>query len=201
MDYGNSQKATVMKFDGTNWVNIGNAGFSAGLVSCTSIAISPADGQPYVAYQDCGNLCKATLMRFDGTGWVNVGNAGFSPYTAYYTSLAFSPIGQSYVAFQDWSIEGETTVMYYDAPVGINEIKGSMVSLYPNPASEIITLEISGESIGSNLSIMSITGQELIACPIIEPKTQLDISTLPNGIYFVRLANDKSIKVGKIIKQ
>ena len=29
-DCGNSWKATVMKFDGTNWVNVGNAGFSAG---------------------------------------------------------------------------------------------------------------------------------------------------------------------------
>ena len=140
-------------------------------------------------------------MRFDGTGWVNVGNAGFSPYTANYTSLAFSPIGQAYVAFQDWSIEGKTTVMYYDSPVGINEIKGSMVSLYPNPSSESLTIEISGQSLGYNLSIMNIEGQELIACPIIEPKTQLDISTLPNGVYFVRLANDKSIKVVKIIKQ
>ncbi len=28
-DYLNSYKATVMTFDGTNWVNVGNAGFSA----------------------------------------------------------------------------------------------------------------------------------------------------------------------------
>ena len=29
-DFANSQKATVMRFDGTNWVYVGSAGFSAG---------------------------------------------------------------------------------------------------------------------------------------------------------------------------
>ncbi len=200
-DSKNSYKATVMKFNGTSWVYVGNAGFSAGEVACTSIAISPADGQPYVAYEDCGNSCGTTLMRFDGIQWIYVGTGGFSAYSVYYTSLAFSPSGQSYVAFQDWSIEGKATVMYYDVPVGINEIQESGLSLYPNPASEEITIELSGELIGSTLSVMNIEGQELITCPGIAHKTKIDIRTLPNGVYFVRLTNDKTIKTGKIIKQ
>ncbi len=200
-DLANANKATVMKFNGTNWVYVGNPGFSTGIVSCTSLAFSPADGLPYVAYEDCGNLCKATLMRFDGTSWASVGNAAFSAYSVYYTSLAFSPVGQSYVAFQDWSIEGQATVMYYDAPVGINELQESGFTLYPNPASDVITLEISGESVKSNISIINIEGRELIAQAINEPKTQIDISALPSGVYFVQIANDKSIKTGKIIKQ
>jgi hypothetical protein len=200
-DQAIANKATVMKFNGTNWVYVGNPGFSSGIVACTSLAFSPADGLPYVAYQDCGNLCKATLMRLDGTVWESVGNSAFSAYTAFYTSLAFSPIGQSYIAYQDWSVEGNATVMYYNAPVGINEIQESGLSLYPNPASKVITIEITGEFIKSHLSITNIEGQELIAQAISESKTQLDISRLPNGVYFVRLANDKSIKNGKIIKQ
>ena len=66
-----------MKFDGTNWVNIGNAGFSAGISYYTSLAFSPT-GEPYVAYQDCVNHYKATVMKYDGTQWVNVGNEDFS---------------------------------------------------------------------------------------------------------------------------
>ena len=65
-----------MKFDGTNWVNVGNAGFSAGEAGWSSLAFS-SSGQPYVAYTDYGNSDKATVMTFDGTNWVNVGNAGF----------------------------------------------------------------------------------------------------------------------------
>jgi hypothetical protein len=36
---------------------------------------------------------------------------------------------------------------------------------------------------------------------ITSPKTQIDISNLPNGVYFVRLTNDKTMEVGKFVKQ
>ena len=70
-------KLTVKKFDGSDWVNVGPAGFSAGLALSTSLVFSPAN-EPYVAYNDGGNSDKATVMKFDGTHWVNVGIAGFS---------------------------------------------------------------------------------------------------------------------------
>jgi len=36
---------------------------------------------------------------------------------------------------------------------------------------------------------------------LIDPKTQLDISGLPQGVYFVRVQDEKMIEVEKIIKQ
>jgi hypothetical protein len=76
-DEADSDKATVMMFNGTNWVNVGIEGFSAGAVNWTSLAFSPT-GEPYVAYEDFVNFQAATVMKYDGTNWVNVGNAGFS---------------------------------------------------------------------------------------------------------------------------
>ncbi len=63
-DYGNAEKATVMKFDGTNWVNVGNAGFSAGTTDCESLAFNPSSGDPYVAYEDGANSYKTTVMDY-----------------------------------------------------------------------------------------------------------------------------------------
>jgi hypothetical protein len=59
-------EVTVKKFDGTHWVSIGTAGFSAGSAEYTSLAFSPT-GVPYVAYQDHVNGSKATVMKFDPT--------------------------------------------------------------------------------------------------------------------------------------
>ena len=67
-----------MKFNGTNWVNVGNEGFSAGEADYTSLAFNSSNGVPFIAYSDYVNSQKATVMKFDGTNWVNVGNAGFS---------------------------------------------------------------------------------------------------------------------------
>jgi hypothetical protein len=112
-------RATVMKFDGTNWVNVGNAGFSAGGSWCTSLAFSPS-GEPYVAYGDYGNSYKATVMKFDGVSWITVGNAGFSAGLADYTSLAFSQSGEPYVAYSDSGNLWKATVMKYDGSNWVN---------------------------------------------------------------------------------
>jgi hypothetical protein len=52
-----------MKYDGSSWINVGNAGFSTGSVGDTSIAID-ATGTPYVVYRDVINRHKATVMKY-----------------------------------------------------------------------------------------------------------------------------------------
>ena len=74
-----------MKFDGTNWLIVGNAGFSPDMVAYISLAFSPA-GEPYVAYEDHANSEKASVIKFDGTNWINAGIAGFTAGAAYYIS-------------------------------------------------------------------------------------------------------------------
>ena len=118
-DSDNSNKATVMKFDGNNWVNVGSAGFSAGDAQYTSLAIAP-NGTPYVAYVDAGNSNQATVMEFDGFNWVYVGNAGFSAGIANYTSLAIASNGTPYVAYQDSGNSNKATVMQFDGTNWVN---------------------------------------------------------------------------------
>jgi hypothetical protein len=91
--------------------------------------------------------------------------------------------------------------MYYDAPAGIRELQSSQILIYPNPATDKITIKILGKPAQSGLSIVNIEGQQLITRQITEPKTQINISTLPSGVYFVRLTNERTVEVGKFIKQ
>jgi hypothetical protein len=120
MSFGGADKATVMKFDGTNWIQVGIKGFSAGQVAFVSLAVSALDGQPYLAYMDFGNSYKATVMKFDGNNWVNVGNAGFSAGQVWCTSLAFSPPGQPYIAYTDFGNSQKATVMKFDGTDWMN---------------------------------------------------------------------------------
>jgi hypothetical protein len=191
-----------MKFDGTNWVYIGNHGFSEGEADYTSLAFSPS-GQPYVAYTDYVSYNRgAAVKKFDGTNWVYVGVMDFSNASATYTCLAFSPEnGQPYVAYRDNGQTYKATVMYFDAPSGVHELNSSQLSIYPNPATNKITFEFSGATKENVVSIVNLEGQELITSKISGTTTTVDVSTLTNGFYFVRLTGDNTVCVGKFIKQ
>ena len=201
VDYVNNRKSTVMKYNGTLWENVGNEGFSLGKVEYTSLAVSPIDDQPYVAFADMAHAGRTTVMKFDGTNWVNVGTAGFSAGRVWSESLAFSPIGQPYVAYNDGVNSYKATVMKYDFPNGNIEPRQSLPSLYPNPASNELTIESLPIPALSQLTISNIDGQQLITRQITQPKIQLDISSLPSGMYIVRLTGDKTVSTSKFIKQ
>lgn len=68
----NNGKVTVKKYDGTNWVTIGAAGFSL-YVPTTKLDIRlDLNNTPYVFYQ---NMSSGTyLMKYDGANWIQVGS-------------------------------------------------------------------------------------------------------------------------------
>jgi photosystem II stability/assembly factor-like uncharacterized protein len=88
-------------------------------------------------------------------------------------------------------------------PVGSNDItsESKLLKIYPNPSSTHVTIETFSIPTKSRLSIMNPNGQELITRQITEPKTQIDISNLPSGLYFVRVTGERTVEVGKFVKQ
>ena len=72
------------------------------------------------------------------------------------------------------------------------------LSIFPNPPSTHITIETPHEG---QLTILTLQGQELINQQITEPKTHIDISSLPSGIYLVKVTGERSVTLGKFIKQ
>lgn len=51
------------------------------------------------------------------------------------------------------------------------------------------------------MTIMNLHSQELINRPMTGRKTEIDISALPKGAYFIRLTSERTLEVKKIIKQ
>jgi len=190
-----------MKFNGNSWVNVGNAGFSAGIVQDLSLAFNPS-GHPYVAYQDCGDSCKAIVVKFDGNSWVNVGNLGFSEAAADYTSLAFSPSGQPYVAFEDCGDSLKATVMKYDSVFGgINELGELELTLYPNPTKINMTIEFKDKiKIIKDIEIYNSIGQKVFEIKSNQEKFFLNVGNYPKGIYFVKVKADTAIYFEKFTK-
>lgn len=123
-----------------------------------------------------------------------------------------NPIGTSTalnsVFFTDtetgWAVGGNGTILKTTngGLVGLDnsDIITKELKLYPNPSKDKITIE---SSLTGNrcLSIMNVNSQIVIGRRITNQKTQIDISDLPAGIYFVKLQNENTVDVVKIIKE
>jgi hypothetical protein len=181
-DYVNSNKATVMKYNGSNWITVGSAGFSADRAIYTSLAI---DGTctPYVAYADAGNGYQATVMRCKGGSWVTVGSAGFSTNNPNSISLAIDGIGTPYVANSCSYYGGDS----WKARVQKPDLE-VLVSLYPNPMTKG-SFVVSAPEAGS-LGVYDLEGREVMRSEVKVGTTDVTLpSNTLTGVYICRFTS------------
>ena len=77
-----------------------------------------------------------------------------------------------------------------DIPSGLNETEPININIYPNPANNIITLEIPVEKfIEHELSfqLTDIQGRLMKSASISESMQQIDISDIADGMYLLKV--------------
>jgi photosystem II stability/assembly factor-like uncharacterized protein len=86
---------------------------------------------------------------------------------------------------------------------GLYEIGTSskFLKIFPNPATDKITISSPAITGNTLLSIFNVSGEKVVERRLTDNETQIDISTLPRGVYFVRLQNEKMVEVGKMVKE
>ncbi len=99
-------KAVVKKFNGTNWINVGTAGPTAGGADMTAMAVY--NQVPYIAYRDTSGTggYKAKVSLFNGTTWDVVGAGAISEGVARGVALDFDNNGVPYVFYSADSTGG-----------------------------------------------------------------------------------------------
>jgi len=91
---------------------------------------------------------------------------------------------------------------FMDTNVGTKEFFPSSSSyIYPNPAINTLTISSPEGNKESEISIINIVGQELMRQKVSQPKTNIDISRIPSGIYFIKTSGGNFIETMKFIKK
>lgn len=96
----NGQKLNVKKFNGTSWIQLGNANFSEGKVQHVAIAVS-ASGNPYVVASRWENddflKNKVYYLNTSSQTWEVLGGSFISDGQATYNDLAFDNFNNALV--------------------------------------------------------------------------------------------------------
>lgn len=95
-------------------------------------------------------------------------------------------------------------VEIYDPFVGITPFTkyNTTLKVLPNPASNRITIEYpgTGQKADGTVTIYGNTGQQVMYQQTNGLKSEIDISNLPSGLYFIKLICNNKITSGKFVK-
>lgn len=84
-------------------------------------------------------------------------------------------------------------VSFNQGPNGIKENLGRLIKVYPNPANDFIEISNPSALNFNHVSIISITGQQLLQQPINSSQLKISTQTLNNGVYFLQFKNQSEV--------
>jgi len=157
-------------------------------------SISDSDGTIQEAYlnwgSSIGGMTNKVSMILIGDRYEGIIPAQSSSGTIYYTINAKDNSGGESLEQSSFDVTSSTHNSY--------EVKGSPVTVYPNPAKNTIIIEATGVSL-NHLSISNIIGKTIIDIPFEEGKHSVDIRKLNPGIYFVIVSGNNFKSTTKIV--
>ena len=194
LDYG-------MRYDGSAWQTIGEYSGTPGvfLVRAHGVIIVPSTEGP-----DGYNVFRTGATGVPPYSKVNtdlVTNTSFTdviPLTDVGTYKYF--VSSVYMNEVDNTVlcePGSDTITVLFPAVGLSEIGKGMISIYPNPATEV--LNVKSDYTISAIEVMNFVGQSMYNSTAVESKTaKLDVAAFPPGVYFVKVTTSEGARTIKI---
>lgn len=86
--------------------------------------------------------------------------------------------------------------------VGIDDLSGSTLNIYPNPSTGRFYLQI-GDAFKANtkIEVFNVVGMKVFETLATAYKTEIDLSAMKQGVYYVRIDDGQNIITQKIMKQ
>jgi hypothetical protein len=79
-----------------------------------------------------------------------------------------------------------------------NLLSGNNISVYPNPATNNLTIEAEQDAV---IEITNIQGQLIKTFAATGIKTSIDVSAFPRGVYVVEMITESGVGVKKFVKE
>ena len=96
------------------------------------------------------------------------------------------------------------SLLWANVPTGINDYEEGFISLYPNPTSGSITIQLNAiiSTTDAEIQLFDVYGKRLQIMSISSDNAEIDLSQYAPGIYLIELTiNGKVITVRKVVKR
>ncbi len=96
-------------------------------------------------------------------------------------------------------LAGAFQIAAYDASLATNTFNSATFAAYPNPVKDVLNLTYDKNI--SNVAVFNLLGQQILTKSVNATDSQVDMSNLTSGTYFVKVTADDEVQTIKVIKQ
>lgn len=126
------------------------------------------------------------------------------------TTIPTEAVNVMGVAYQNYYTQGETKINRYyiiprmkadiTAPTGVITFEKQTISVYPNPATNFVTIETEAQNVVAN--VFDIYGKLVYKTQIATGYDRINLSSFTSGMYIIRLTSgNQLVGTAKIIKR
>jgi len=171
-----------------------------------SLTVKPTPTVTAVAANDTICLLNSTTLSAGGGTTYNWSPAtGLSSTTSATVTGTYTASAGNFVYTVTGSTNGcngVTTVTVTVLPcTGINEVSNNIASMYPNPSHGLVTIDFAKASDGTKVMITDVIGNVVFSSAVNNgtSKMNIDLTSMPKGMYLVTVSNATGKAVQKMI--
>ena len=188
-----------------HWLNLihtwGDSDCGDDLVSDTPPQQTSDRGCPSGVVLSCNNAplgnMYANFMDFTNDECMNLFTAGQRDRM----QALFAPGGERYPLLSSNVLTATPLASPTSAPVQSDTGGDPALVLYPNPATSRVTVRLTGSTVlGTSVEIYNQVGLKVMTASLTQETTDLNISSLTRGIYFLKVSDGKSGHVSRFLK-
>ena len=97
------------------------------------------------------------------------------------------------------NVTGRTSFITLSASQGIYDVESGTLTLFPNPASSNVTVTVSGFEGEVTVEIVDLNGKRVAEQRTQNSELTIDVTTMAQGAYFVRVTGERQTAVRKLI--
>ena len=97
------------------------------------------------------------------------------------------------------NVTGRTSFVTLSASQGIYDVESGTLTLFPNPASSNVTVTVSGFEGEVTVEIVDLNGKRVAEQRTQNSELTIDVTTMAQGAYFVRVTGERQTAVRKLI--
>ena len=152
----------------------------------------------YISNSDVGFAESVIPLYTEATDGYTKSSFFGGPTTGCYADTAgfvsrMDVVGQADLGGTHLSITGEVEGL------GLVSLDSRALSVYPNPATDVLNIDLGSNKVAESIEIVNLTGQSVMKSKAVEA---LDVSSLAPGVYIVRVKDaDNVTHMTRIVKK